>query len=192
MKTIKKGNVVSAINEAVEAQGTMLDACKKAAGFAAKQADAELGLKGNLDMLVGLYAKELAKSANVKALFKDALTLFLAEDTPVSLEVKKRGEDAKELHTTAGEAATMPKHAMRDAAKQVREANGMARNVPARSPKTPSAPKTVAPAEVIVDSKLTKDAWFEQLDALLKTPDTFNELKEHLKDNGIVMYRKAK
>lgn len=192
MASIKKQAVINAISAAVTAQGTVLAACKEAAKQASVQFDKSHGIKEKIENIMDLYKDELAADHNVRALFKDALTLFAAADTPVSVEVKRRGEDAEELHTTAQDAVSLPKHQMREAAKQVREANGMARATGGgRKPKQPeSAPKQVSLPEAITSSELTKNAWYEQFDALIKNPELFEEFKLHCKDVGIVCYRK--
>lgn len=129
---------------ATDADNTVLQACKDAAGLAAKQLDAELPLKERIEAVVLCYTDVYNNNPNVKALFKDALTLLACAQTPISIE-KKDGE----LHTVAEKALEFNKHDMREAAKQVREANGMARKAGGgRKPRQPEAKAQVTPAKL--------------------------------------------
>ena len=138
------------ILKAGKAAATMLQSCKEAAAIAAKQLNPALPMGERLDTVVSLYAADFtAAGHNVKALFKDALTLHAAGQTPVT--VSAIGKDGKkaDLHITALAAAAMPKHAMKDAAKQAREANGMGRKAGAGAkPKAAAAPAAVTMSEV--------------------------------------------
>ena len=119
--------VAKAIAAAGRAAGTMLAKVKEAAKAAAPQLDPALPLGERVDAVVALYKEDFAAvDHNVRALFKDALLLVAAAAAPVTLVTKVKGEEV-EKHVTAAEALDAPKHAMRDAAKQVREQNGMAR-----------------------------------------------------------------
>ena len=116
------------ILKAGKAAASMLQCCKEAAAVAAAQLNPAQPIGERIDSVCALYADDFkAAGHNVRALFKDALTLLAAGQTPVT--VTTTGEDGKkaETHTTAAAAVAMPKHAMRDAAKQVREAHGLAR-----------------------------------------------------------------
>ena len=115
------------IIKAGKAAASMLQCCKEAAGKAAAQLNPAQPMGERIDAVCSLYADDFkAAGHNVRALFKDALTLLAAAQTPVTVSAMVDGKKA-DVHVTAGEALTMPKHAMRDAAKQVREANGLAR-----------------------------------------------------------------
>ena len=74
-----------------------------------------------------------------------------ADQTPVTVMVKN-----VEVHTTAGEALDLPKHVMKDAAKQVRESIGTGRATAKRAPKLPvaKAPVAKAPAATPVDQMM--------------------------------------
>lgn len=120
---IKPNNeVVSQLTKARNASATMLASCKAAAKAAARQLDNNLPLKSRIEVVMICYAEAIDGDQNVRANFKDALTLLACADSPVSIEV--RGE---EIQTTAAEAVDMPKHAMKAAAKAVRDDNGMGR-----------------------------------------------------------------
>lgn len=116
------------INQAGQAAASMLALCKDAASKAAAQLDPAKPMGERIATVVALYADDFkAAGHNVKALFSDALTLHAAAQTPVS--VKAIGADGKQTdqHVKAADAVNMPKHAMRDAAKQVREAHNIGR-----------------------------------------------------------------
>ena len=120
---IKPSNeVIQHIAKARSASATMLASCKAAAKAAARQLDKKLPLRDRIEVVMFCYREAIDGDANVRANFKDALTLLACADSPVSIEV--RGE---EIQTTAAEAVDMPKHAMKAAAKAVRDDNGMAR-----------------------------------------------------------------
>lgn len=116
------------ILKAGKAAASMLQCCKEAATVAAAQLNPAQPMGERIESVCALYADDFkAAGHNVRALFKDALTLLAAAQTPVT--VAATGPDGKkvEAHVTAADAVAMPKHAMRDAAKQVREAHGLAR-----------------------------------------------------------------
>ena len=120
---IKPSNeVIQHITKARNASATMLASCKAAAKAAARQLDKNLPLRDRIEVVMFCYREAIDGDANVRANFKDALTLLACADSPVSIEV--RGE---EIQTTAAEAVDMPKHTMKAAAKAVRDDNGMGR-----------------------------------------------------------------
>lgn len=140
-------DVGALIGKAGKAAGTMLQLCKEAAQKAATQLNPATPIAGRIAAVVSLYADDFkAAGHNVKSLFVDALTLYAAAQTPVTVDVTTKDGKKVETHINAVDAVAMPKHAMRDAAKQVREQNGMGRKT---SPKqvTPKAKTpTAAPA----------------------------------------------
>lgn len=155
------------INKAGRAAASMLALCKEAAGIAAAQLNPAQPMGERIDAVCALYADDFkAAGHNVKALFKDALTLHAAAQTPVT--VAAIGADGKKVdqHVTAAEAVAMPKHAMRDAAKQVREAHGLARKAGAgRKPAAkPAAPTTAAEPAHEIDAFA---AWLDNLEEYL-------------------------
>lgn len=116
------------IIKAGKAAASMLQCCKEAASKAAAQLNPAQPMGERIEAVCALYVDDFkAAGHNVRALFKDALTLLAAAQCPVTVSVI--GKDGKKVDecTTAAAAVTMPKHAMRDAAKQVREAHGLAR-----------------------------------------------------------------
>lgn len=159
------------ILKAGKAAETMLQSCKEAAAIAAKQLNPATPIGQRIADVVSLYSADFtAAGHNVRALFVDALTLQAAAQTPVTVSAIVNGKKA-DVHITAGEAAAMPKHAMRDAAKQVREAIGTARKTstktktktPAKMPAAPAAPDmTVTASEIDGFS-----AWLANMEAYL-------------------------
>ena len=159
------------ILKAGEAANSMLAFCKEAAKAAAAQLNPAQPMAARIESVMALYATDFtAAGHNVKALFKDALTLHAAAQTPVTVKAIVNGK-AQDVHITAEKAAEMPKHAMKDAAAQVRAANGMSRKTgggrkaaaPAKMPAAAPAPDmTVTMAEVDGFSQ-----WLANLDAYL-------------------------
>ena len=157
------------ILKAGKAAASMLQLCKEAGKAAAAQLNPATPIGQRIADVVALYSEEFkAAGHNVKALFVDALTLHAAAQTPVTVKTIVNGK-AQDMHLTAGAAVGLPKHAMRDAAKQVREAIGTARKVSAKKPaaaKMPSAPP--APAMTVTAGEIDGfSAWLANLDAYL-------------------------
>ena len=156
------------ILKAGKAAASMLQLCKEAGKAAATQLNPAQPMAARIESIMALYAADFtAAGHNVKALFKDALTLHAAAQTPVTVSAIVDGKKA-DVHVTAAEAAQMPKHAMRDAAKQVREAIGTARKVSAKkaAPKMPVAPP--APDMTVTAGEIDGfSQWLANLDAYL-------------------------
>ena len=156
------------ILKAGKAAATMLQCCKEAAKLAAAQLNPATPIGQRISDVVSLYAADFtAAGHNVRALFVDALTLQAAAQTPVTVSAIVDGKKA-DVHITAGEAAQMPKHAMRDAAKQVREAIGTARKTSTKTKtvKTPVAPP--APDMTVTATEIDGfSAWLANFDAYI-------------------------
>lgn len=154
------------ILKAGEAAATMLQSCKEAATIAAKQLNPATPIGQRIADVVALYSADFtAAGHNVRALFVDALTLQAAAQTPVTVKAMVNGK-ATDVHTTAGEAAALPKHAMRDAAKQVRESIGTARKTSTKTKtvKMPAAP--AAPDMTVTAGEIDGfTAWLENFEA---------------------------
>lgn len=152
------------IIKAGKAAASMLQCCKEAASKAAAQLNPAQPMGERIDAVCSLYVDDFkAAGHNVRALFKDALTLLAAAQTPVTVAAVVDGKKA-DVHVTAGEALAMPKHAMRDAAKQVREANGLARKAGAgRKAKTENA----AAVNATADGVEAFAAWLDNLEEYL-------------------------
>ena len=156
------------ILKAGEAANSMLAFCKEAAKAAAAQLNPAKPMGERIETVMSLYAADFtAAGHNVKSLFKDALTLHAAAQTPVTVKAMVNGK-ATDVHITAEKAADMPKHAMKDAAAQVRAANGLSRKsgggrkpAAAKMPVAPAAPDmTVTAGEIDGFSQ-----WLENFDA---------------------------
>jgi len=134
------------IIKAGKAAASMLQCCKEAAGMAAKQLNPATEIGARIDAVVSLYADDFKTAGhNVRALFKDALTLHAAGQTPVTVAIIGKDGKTEDSHIVAIDAVSLPKHAMREAAKQVREANGLGRKTGGGA-----KPKAAAPAAAAV------------------------------------------
>lgn len=179
------------IGKAGKAAGTMLQCCKDAAAKAAAQLNPETPFAGRIAAVVSLYADDFkAAGHNVKSLFVDALTLHAAAQTPVTVDAVGKDGKKVEKHVTAADAVTMPKHAMRDAAKQVREANGVARKVAPKKPaaKTPAA----APAPDMKTDADAFSAWLDNLPEYLADAVYHPKIVARLIENGYTLSKAAK
>ena len=138
--------VVDALHSANRAMGSVLENIKKAAKLAVSQLDAGIdSVDTRVKKVIDCYADTLGENKYVAAMFKQRLQLFAAGSQPLSFEVK-----GEEVHTTAAQAAEMPKHFAEAAVKELNSLRGVGR-----------APRqTVAkPAAVAVDAaKLSDDA----------------------------------
>ena len=152
------------IIKAGKAAASMLQCCKEAAAVAAKQLNPAQPMGDRIDAVCSLYAEDFkAAGHNVRALFKDALTLHAAAQCPVTVDAIGKDGKKTEQHITAAQAVSMPKHAMRDAAKQVREAHGLARKAGGGRKAKPAA-ASPAPAASEIDAF---SAWLDNLEEYL-------------------------
>jgi hypothetical protein len=172
------------IQAAGKAFGTMLDHTRAAAKAIA---DSMLNVTGTLaarvDAVYAAYADDLKSvDHNVKAIFKDCLLLCLAPDTSISLDGKVDGKKV-EVQTTAKSAVDMSKHNLKEAAKQVREANDMARAAGGgRKPATP----TVAPPQVTADTEeLAFAAWLANVPVYAGDKTRATRVQAAFEDIGI-------
>lgn len=165
-------SVKRALESAIEASNTMFSATVDAAQKAAPQLDAKLPLGERVKAVVDLYQPVYGSNHNVKAIFADSLMLLAEPTTPVSFEETTKGEDGKrvkqEVHTTAGDAVKLPKHKLREAAKQVRQDNGLGRAPQQRVPRTPeAAPKQAKLTDFAMADKfadlIADDEWLKDL-----------------------------
>ena len=146
--------VGSLIGEAGTAALTMLQKCKEAAQMASTQLDPAKPMAARIDDVVALYADDFKTAGhNVRALFKDALTLHAASTEPVVVRAKGKDDKMEDVPMTAADALNTSKHSMRDAASQVREANGIGRvrSKSAATKKPDTTPNTPAVTRSEVD-----------------------------------------
>lgn len=182
------------INEAGQAAQSMLTKCKEAAQKAAAQLDAAKPMGERIGAVVSLYAADFtAAGHNVKALFVDALTLHAAAQTPVM--VNTIGKDGKKVDTpvTAAEAVNMPKHAMKDAAKQVREAHGIGRKTGGGRKTAAKATPAAPAAPDMVKTETDKfSAWLDDLEGYFKDSVFHPRIVAHLITLGYSVNKAAK
>jgi hypothetical protein len=195
VQAVRDAAIGTLINEAGQAAQSMLTKCKEAAQKAAGQLDAAKPMGERIAAVVSLYAADFtAAGHNVKALFVDALTLHAAAQCPVM--VNTIGKDGKKVDTpvTAGEAVSMPKHAMRDAAKQVREAHGIGRKTGGGRTKKPAAVTPAAPAAPdMVKTETDKfSVWLDDLEGYFKDSVFHPRIVAHLITLGYSVNKAAK
>ena len=154
------------ILQAGQAAASLLELCKQAGKAAAAQLNPALPIGERIDTVVALYASDFVTAGhNVRSLFKDALTLHAAAQTPVTVSAIVDGKKA-DIHVTAAEAAAMPKHALRDAAKQVRESIGTARKTSSKTKTVKMPAAAPAPDMTVTASEIDGfSAWLENFEA---------------------------
>jgi hypothetical protein len=183
------------INEAGQAAQSMLAKCKEAAQKAAEQLNPASPMGMRIAAVVSLYAADFtAAGHNVKALFVDALTLHAAAQTPVM--VNTIGKDGKKVDTpvTAAEAVNMPKHAMKDAAKQVREAHGIGRKTGGGRKTTAAKTTPTAPAapDMVKTETDNFSQWLDDLEGYFKDAVFHPRIVAHLIPLGYSVNKAAK
>ena len=142
--------VTKKLESACTAMSSVLQYCKEAAKHAVSAHKGKLS-KVPFDQAIKTirecYREALGDKGdhNVLANFTDACTVLLAAETPISIEVKKGG-DTEEVHMKAADAIDLSKHAMKAAAKEVREIKGGARERAGRKAKAEAPSKPVAVA----------------------------------------------
>lgn len=191
----RDASIGTLINEAGQAAQSMLAKCKEAAAKAAQQLDSTQPMGQRIANVVALYAADFqAAGHNVKALFVDALTLHAGSTCHVM--VNTIGKDGKKVDTpvTAAEAINMPKHAMKDAAKQVRETHGIGRKAGGGS--KPKAAKTTPAAPAAPDMVKTEtdkfSAWLDDLEGYFKDSVFHPRIVAHLITLGYSVNKAAK
>ena len=183
------------ILKAGKAAASMFAACKEAAAIAAKQLNAALPVGERIETVVSLYAADFATAGhNVKALFKDALTLHACGQTPVTVTVVGKDGKKEEKHVTAADVLTMSKHALKDAVKQTRDAHNIGRKTgggrkpAAKMPAAPAAPDmTVTAGEIDGFSQ-----WLNNLDAYFEDAVFHQKIVARLIDIGYVVTKATK
>ena len=167
IETARDQKVASLIAGAGKAAATMLQKCKEAAQVASVQLDPAKPMAARIDDVVALYTDDFkAAGHNVRALFKDALTLHAASSAPVVVRAKGKDDKMEDVPMTAVDALKTSKHSMRDAASQVREANGIGRTRTKKATvkKPDTTPNTPAVTSTDVDQF---SAWLDAMPAYL-------------------------
>ena len=181
------------ILKAGKAAASMLQLCKEAGKAAAAQLNPATPIGQRIADVVALYADDFkAAGHNVKALFVDALTLHAAAQTPVTVTAIVDGKKA-DVHVTAEAAAAMPKHAMREAAKQVRESIGTARKVSAKKPAAKMPAAAPAPDMVTVTAGEIDgfSAWLANFDAYITDAVFHQKIVARAIDCGFIITKAA-
>jgi len=191
--TTRDAAIGTLINEAGQAAQSMLAKCKEAAQKAAGQLDPAKPMGDRIAAVVSLYAADFtAAGHNVKALFVDALTLHAAAQCPVM--VNTIGKDGKKVDTpvTAGEAVNMPKHAMKDAAKQVREVHGIGRKTGGRKTTPKAAPAAPAAPDMVKTETDKFSVWLDDLEGYFNDAVFHPRIVAHLITLGFSVNKAAK
>jgi hypothetical protein len=181
------------ILKAGKAADSMLALCKEAGKAAAAQLNPATPIGQRIADVVSLYSDDFKTAGhNVRSLFVDALTLHAAAQTPVTVSAIVNGK-AQDVHVTAEAAAAMPKHAMREAAKQVRESIGTARKVSAKKPaaKMPAAP--AAPDMTVTAGEIDGfTQWLANFDAYFTDAIYHQKIVARAIDCGYVVTKAVK
>jgi hypothetical protein len=178
---VRSTDVVNAIMSAGEFAVNMLTACKRAGVLIAAQVNPMgLQLAEAVELGMSTYAEDFTKAGhNVRANVKDALTLAVAGEAPVSYTYKN-----EDKHTTAREAVDLPKHEFKAAVKAVREDNNMSRAPGAGRPvKTPVA-KHGPVSTTANDPELAFAAWLHNLGVYLADPAKVKQVTGKLAELG--------
>ena len=162
----RNAETAALILQAGEAATSMLELCKRAGEAAAAQLNPATPVGQRISDVVALYADDFKTAGhNVKSLFVDALTLHAASQTPVTVKTIVNGK-AQDMHITAGAAAGLPKHALRDAAKQVRESIGTARKTSSKTKTVKMPAAAPAPDMTVTASEIDGfTAWLANFEA---------------------------
>lgn len=185
-----KSEVVDALKKARNASKSMLDACKAAAQAAASQLDVKLPLGDRINVVMICYREAIGGDTNVRSNFKDALTLLACESSAITIE-----HDGKVVHTTGRDALKLPKHAMKEAAKEVRKDNDLSRASGAgrkrKSEKAENA-STLSAAALNTGTTSQRNVVINTVVARLGDADFFTELKAKLAEAGYTISKKSK
>ena len=182
---VRSAAVAKSIAAAGTAAQNMLNACKRAGVLIAEQVNPMgLSLAEAVDLGINTYAEDFDKAGhNIRANVKDALTLALAADAPVTYTHK-----GEEKHTTAKAAVDLPKHEFKKAVKAVREDNDMARAAGGgRTPKTPVGPDKKPSAVQTTENNedLAFAAFIHNLPVYFKDADKALRITAVLKEMGL-------
>lgn len=171
--------VDSLIIAAGKAGDTMLAKVREAAKLAAKELDGKKPLAERIAAVMTAHSDAFKTAGhNVRALFSDALTLLACGGDRVTIAGPKNSETTM----AAKDAVDQPKHAMRAAARDVREDHGMGRKV---------APKVAPVKPAIDDAAMVRETLAEVAD-LMSNADFVAKLTALLGAAGYIMAPKAK
>ena len=183
-------NVIAALTKAKQASASVLSACKEAALGAEKQLNPNLPIRDRIEVVMIAYRETIGDDINVRSNFKDALTLLACAQAPVSITVK-----GEEVHTTGRDALDLPKHAMKAAAKAVRDDNGLGRREGAgRKPNAPKVEVTASnpPAALTTKTVDARKVVIATVVRDLENVEFLTMLKAALADAGYTITKKRK
>lgn len=160
-KTQSTPSVDSLILAAGKAAGTMYSKTLEAANLAKLELDGKLPMAERIAAVMTAHAEAFKTAGhNVKAIFSDALTLHADAGRQVEIAGPK---NSLQKMSASKAVETLAKNPMREAAKQVRNLNGIGRKV---------TPKVVSSAPKADDATLQRE--------------TLAEVAEHIKDAAFV------
>jgi hypothetical protein len=179
--------VVAGIKKAERAAGTMLSETREAARKASEQLNHKVPIDQRIAEVMACYETTLkGVNHNIRAIFKDVITLRAAESCPVSVDVIGKDGKKVEAHIAAAEAVDLPKHALRAAAQEVREVHGLGRKKGAG--RKAEAPKDVPAAPDV--ARGDEDSFqhvLAELDNFLTDSVYLDRIKAHLAEKGFVI-----
>ena len=160
-KTQSTPSVDSLILAAGKAAGTMYSKTLEAANLAKLELDGKLPMAERIAAVMTAHAEAFKTAGhNVKAIFSDALTLHADAGRRVEIAGPK---NSLQKMSASKAVETLAKNPMREAAKQVRNLNGIGRKV---------TPKVVSSAPKADDAALQRE--------------TLAEVAEHIKDAAFI------
>ena len=176
--------VVTLINAAGKAAGTMYSKTLEAAKLAASELDGGKPMAARISEVVTRYGdtfKALKTNGNnVRSIFVDALTLHACSGDQVTIV----SSDKSQQTLSASKAvATLAKNPMREAAKQVRELHDMGRK---------TKPKETTPAKPAIDTAGLQRETLAEVADHMSSPDFVAKLIALLDVAGYVMAPRAK
>ena len=190
----RDASIGTLINEAGQAAQSMLAKCKEAADKAKLQLDVSKPMGERIAAVVSLYAADFtAAGHNVKALFVDALTLHAGGTCHVMVSTIGEGGRKVDKPVTAAEAVNMPKHAMKDAAKQVRETHNIGRKAGGGSkPKAAKTPAAPAAPDMVKTETDKFSLWLDDMEGYFKDAVFHPRIVAHLITLGYSVNKAAK
>lgn len=181
--TIATPAVVTLINAAGKAAGTMYSKTLEAAKLASAELDGNKPMAARIAEVVTRYGdtfKALKTNANnVRSIFVDALTLHACAGDQVTIDGPK---GSTQTMSASKAVTTLAKNPMRAAAKQVRDDHGMGRK---------TTPKTAPVKPAIDDAAMVRETLAEVADHM-SNPDFVAKLTALLGAAGYIMAPKAK
>jgi hypothetical protein len=176
--------VVTLINAAGKAAGTMYSKTLEAAKLASAELDGKKPMAARIAEVVTRYAdtfKALKTNAhNVRSIFVDALTLHACSGDQVTIVSANK---AQQTLSAAKAVQTLAKNPMRKAAQQVRELHDMGRK---------TKPKEAAPTKPAIDTVGLQRETLAEVADHMSNPDFVAKLIALMDIAGYVLQAKAK